>query len=241
MKKEFLTVICAILSFNAFATVHKHVKPFLDFDKDYQMPHKSVSNQYLFVKIEDYRFRPKDQRVVFEEALSLLEEVMNSEEFKLKVLAYKNSSGKREYQKNYLWKDPSQRLTNEDVYNILMEGKEHMIPGTIGEMNIYAKLRICRGWRRHVTVWCRNVIGSTAPYSSEWMTLNWKFYSSFKAHEMVSNIVHEWIHLLGFLHGKVNMREEVPYVVGAIAGQVAEGIMKRRSGYAALKKENFNM
>jgi ssRNA-specific RNase YbeY (16S rRNA maturation enzyme) len=45
---------------------------------------------------------------------------------------------------------------------------------------------------------------------------------------MVANIVHEWLHLLGFLHGEVNMREEVPYVVGSIAGQVAEEYLAAR-------------
>ena len=44
---------------------------------------------------------------------------------------------------------------------------------------------------------------------------------------MVSNIVHEWIHLLGFLHGSKNMNQEVPYVVGRIAGLVAKDILAR--------------
>lgn len=33
--------------------------------------------------------------------------------------------------------------------------------------------------------------------------------------------MHEWIHLLGFLHGKEAPKEEVPYVVGYIAKLIA--------------------
>ena len=160
--------------------------------------------------------------------MSLLEEVVNSEEFRTKVISYQNSSGEREYQKNYIWNDSSQRLTNEDVYNLLMEANEKMVPGTLNEMNIFARLRKCSWSKRKFSVWCRKVIGSTSPRTTPWMVLNWKFYRNYKAHNMVANIVHEWIHLLGFLHGKRNMREEVPYVVGSIAGQVAKGILDNR-------------
>lgn len=45
---------------------------------------------------------------------------------------------------------------------------------------------------------------------------------------MVSNMVHEWIHLLGFLHGDTRITEEVPYVVGGIAGEVAQNLLKPR-------------
>lgn len=228
MKTLFLAIGCALLSFSASATILDTVEPVLTFDHSYEMPYDKVSNQYLAVEIGEYRFKPKKQREIFEVALSLLEETMNSAEFREKVLSYKHSNGKRIYQKNYLWKDKSKRLTNEDVYNILMEANERAIPDTIGTMNIYAKLRKCRGWRKYLHVWCRNVIGSTNPQRSKWMTLNWKFYKRYTAPQMVSNIVHEWIHLLGFLHGKKNMREEVPYVVGKIAGEVAAGILERR-------------
>ena len=59
--------------------------------------------------------------------------------------------------------------------------------------------------------------------------LNWKFYQKYETPQMVANLVHEWIHLLGFLHGNQNMHEEVPYVVGSIAGEVAQNILQRET------------
>jgi len=45
----------------------------------------------------------------------------------------------------------------------------------------------------------------------------------------VNNLVHEWIHLLGFLHGEENMREEAPYVIGRIAQEVSEKVLRKRA------------
>ena len=101
-----------------------------------------------------------------------------SEEFKLKVLSYKRSDGKRLFQKNYLWNNKAQELSNEDIYNILMNADEPAIPGTKGEMNIYSWIKKCKwyDYANPVTnVWCRKVVGSTSPHSSEWIKINYNF------------------------------------------------------------------
>lgn len=213
----------------SYATVLEDVVPTLEFDNHYVEKRDVVTDQHLAVSVEGYKFPEGKQKEKFEKALSLLEDVLNREDFKQMVLSYKNSSGKREYQKNYLWKNSQNKLTNEDVYNIIMTANERMVPGTEGKMNFYARIRRCGWFKRTVSIWCRKVIGSTAPDKSPWMTLNWKFYKNYEPHQMVANIVHEWIHLLGFLHGKLNMREEVPYVVGAIAGKVAKRIINQQN------------
>ncbi len=221
MKLLVGAIIATFIAGNV-ATTHIGVEPTLQYDHHYEIDEKNLSNDFLFVVPEQMNFPNTAQKERYERAQLILETVLNSYEFKRRVLSYKRSSdGKRLYQKNYLWNDSDNRLTNEDVFSLVMKGDEFMLPDTIAEMNLYANVKQCNWFMSRVSVWCRKVIGSTNPGQSKWMTLNWKFYKRFKTSEMVSNIVHEWLHLLGFLHGNVNMREEVPYVVGSIAGQVA--------------------
>lgn len=226
MKKLFIiTFYHCLFILEGFAITLDHVKPVLRFDESY-LRHEEIDHRhYLEVAVEQVFFPTGGQREKFELALLLLEQVLNSDEFKRKVLSYKNGHGKREYQKNYLWDQQDSKLSNEDVYRILMKANEKMIPESLGQMNIYARVRQCGRFQRMFLIWCHRVIGSTDPRKSPWMTLNWRFYKVYEVHNMVANIVHEWIHLLGFLHGKENMNEEVPYVVGAIAGQVAKSIL----------------
>ena len=63
--------------------------------------------------------------------------------------------------------------------------------------------------------------------TSFWITLNWKYYSNMRIEEMTGNIVHEWIHLLGFEHHKGNLDEQVTYVVGEITENMAKEILQR--------------
>lgn len=226
-----LTVTLTFLfafTLNSFAASIDGIEPTLRFDERYDKTTKGFTNNYLNVIVESARFPAGSQEAKFQEALDILPEVMNSDEFRKKVLTFVNSKGENRFNKNYLWKDSTKRLTNEDVYNIIMLGDELMRPDTLGEMNINSYVKKCRFPMSVVHRWCTGVIGSTSPYNSKWMKLNWKFYKRFETHEMVSNIVHEWLHLLGFLHGKTNIREEVPYVVGGIAAQVAKRILEER-------------
>lgn len=216
---------------SVMATTHEDIVPTLQYDENYEVDEKMDNHQYLVVVPEVMEFPESKQKDRFERAQSILETIMNSQDFKIRVLAYKRSlDGKRRYQKNYLWNNSKERLSNEDVFNLIMNGNEFMLPNTLTEMNLNAYVKNCNWFMNKVSIWCRAVIGSTSPSDSKWIKLNWKFYKRFKTSEMVSNLVHEWLHLIGFLHGSENMREEVPYVVGSIAGQVAEEYLEKE-GY----------
>ena len=224
---RIITCLVSLISLNAFATMIEGINPELNFDPNIEMK-SSFTSPRLNVVIENYYFPDGPQRDKFEHALELLDEIMNSEEFKRRVISYVrevNGEWVNSYQKSYLWYNRDEVLSPEDVYNVLMEGNEKMRPSTLAEMNLNSYVKVCRWWEKWST-WCRKVIGSTAPSKSKWIKLNWKFYRKYEVNNMVANMVHEWIHLLGFLHGKDRMREEVPYVVGAIAGQLAAEIIE---------------
>ena len=230
MKTKLLLIMICILPSKLMAYTRADIKPVLIYDEDYAKTHhlELKMNQYLNVVIEDTKFPEHPQEERFHRALNLLEEVLNSAEFKQKVITYiRSSNGKREYQKNYIWNNEDERLSNEEIYNLIMNAEEYMIPNSPEEMNVFAFVKKCR-WYESWRTWCRKVIGSTNPSKSQWMKLNWKFYRDFKTSNMVSNLVHEWLHLLGFLHGREHMREEVPYVVGSIAGEVAQNLLEKR-------------
>ena len=223
---NMMFILAALCMGNTYAETIEGIKPILKYDLNYYSTYnnKNFDSKYLVVVPEKWSFPKGRQYTKFKRALDILPEVMNSEKFKLKVLSYVNSDGKRQFQKNYLWSEKTRRLTNEEVYRLIIEGNEYKRPNSIGEMNLNSYVKICR-WYEQVTTWCRAVIGSTNPSQSKWIRLNWKFYSHYNVDQMVSNLVHEWLHLLGFLHGNKNMREEVPYVVGAIAGEVTKEIL----------------
>lgn len=221
-------LIMLLFSFHALADSHPEVKTKLNYVEDAEYFASKVGTRYLKFVIEDVTFPKGSQKAKFEKALAMMEEVMNSEEFKTRVIGY-TRRGERSYQKNYIWTDSSKLLSNEDIYEVIMNGDEKMRPGTPGEMNFNSWVKQCNVFQS-VTTWCRKVIGSTDPYSSSMIRLNWKFYKSFETPDMVANMVHEWIHLLGFLHGSTRLDEEVPYVVGDIAGEVAREFLKREKG-----------
>jgi len=178
---------------------------------------------YLKVVPEDVVFPPKGQGTVGERqrerlfrTFELLEEIVNSEEFKEKVITYAGPRGKCTsgycYSGNYLWSDGKKRLSNAEIYQTIMNGEEKMRPSTPGEMNLNIK-----SWR----FWGKT-IGSTSPHTSKWIRINWKrYYWRYEVPSMVNNILHEWIHLLGFLHSEDQSRNP-SYVIGRIAQDLVE-------------------
>jgi len=227
---KLITLVALIVfcwSASSFSSVDQSIIPVLNYSHDIESELRQVDNNYLVVVPEINRFPAGSQKQRFEQALNILEEVINSQEFKERVIGYTRANGKRSFQKNYLWRDRTELLTNDKIYSIIMEGDEKMIPSSLGEMNLNSYVKKCNWFMRYARKWCRGVIGSTSPYSSKWISMNWKFYRKYKTSEMVSNITHEWVHLLGFLHGRTNMREEVPYVIGAIASQITREILSR--------------
>jgi hypothetical protein len=235
-----LIILSSLISFSLFATTIEGPEAVLTYSKEVQKSfifNKSADTK-LEVIIENTSFPSrsnlgKAQKKKFVKALSLLEPVLNSAEFKKRVLSYlRPGHTEPGYQKNYLWNNETERLSPSQIYEVIKKADEKMIPNTIAEMNINSWVKVCKWYEKPLT-WCSKVVGSTSPSTSKLIKVNWKFYRKFEANQMVSNLVHEWLHLLGFLHGPSStMRMEVPYIVGQIAGEVAKEMME---GKIALK------
>ena len=218
---KIITIALAIFALNSQASTLDSVKSKVDLN--YAKTHKSqfldIFYGHVNVVREEVRFPAGRQGDRLEDAIDLLYDVINSEEFKRRVLTYTRPNGQRGFSKNYLWNNSDERLSSEEIYQIIMTGDEKMRPGTEGEMNLNIK--------KYGSFWTRfsGVIGWTSPSSSKWINVHWKFYKRYTVDQMVGNLMHEWIHLLGFLHGNEAMHEEVPYVVGGIASEIAREML----------------
>jgi hypothetical protein len=219
MKLKTYILIMSFMALNAAAEIKQDVKVPLQYTDD-RISHDSKShNSYLDIEVESVVYREGNQKEKLKKAFILIDEIVNSVEFKTKVISYMGKKGVQAYSKNYLWSNSKERLSNEDIYDLIMKGDEKMVPDTIGKMNLNVR-RYWSSW------WGRRTIGYTSPGSSKRINVNGRHYKGFEVNQMVGNIVHEWIHLLGFLHGKSNIHEEVPYVVGQIANEMALDILR---------------
>jgi hypothetical protein len=134
-------------------------------------------------------------------AIQLLERVVNSEEFKEAVLNYEYD-GKNQFVQN-------NGMTNEQIYQHLMTGKENLFPEVDLEMDVDVSL-YRQSWGR-----C-SVVGYTTPTSPR-IYVNRCFFNGFELQEVAGNLFHEWIHKMGFGHDyKPTERRpfSVPYALG---------------------------
>ena len=140
-----------------------------------------------------------------ESAFRVLEVAVNTEEFKERVLNFKNSKGERAFASN-------KGLTNEEIYEQFMEGRETLQPETAGEMNFFLRL-YNRPWSQ--------VIGYTSATTNT-ININWRYFRNYAPADVAANLAHEWTHKLGFDHRSASEHDSAPYAIGYIVGDIAK-------------------
>lgn len=178
------------------------VKSFSLQEKGYLSPDSVPTGRLLVVPMQVTGF-DGDKSVKLEMAFRVLEDVVNSEEFKEKVLNFKNRKGERAFASN-------KGLTNEDIYSKFMDGRENLQQDTPNEMNFFLKL-YNRPWSR--------VIGYTSG-STNLININWKYFKGNPIHSVAANLAHEWVHKIGFDHKSASESDSVPYGIGYIVGEL---------------------
>jgi hypothetical protein len=129
------------------------------------------------------------ERQKFSLALKKAEEVMNSQEFKELVLLYPF--------------DQANGYTNQEIYDMIMSGADKF--NTMSDGDIDVQITLYYSWKR--------TIGYT--YPSTWATwVNRRFFSKFDSGEIAGNVVHEYMHNMGFGHRTAKDHDSVPYAVG---------------------------
>lgn len=218
MKKWIFSLSLAVCtSFSFLPSEHQHMidsevahapQVFTETDKQYVAPYTFASN-YLAVKAMKVDGFDATSTVKLEKAFEVLEKVVNSEEFKERVLNFKNSQGLRAFASN-------RNLTNEQIYSQFMDGRETLQAGTPGEMNFFLSLYYKR---------FSKVVGWTNA-SINTININWKFFRNYKAHDVAGNLAHEWTHKLGFGHKSAAEHDSAPYAIGYIVSEMGERYLK---------------
>lgn len=150
-------------------------------------------------KVNMIGFTPEQEEKVIK-ALELIKQVVTSEEFMQRVTD-KRYNGHQ----NYV---DSHGLSNQDIYQKIIDGAEVLYNpeknNTMDlELELYEDLNT-------------KTIGYTYPNVKRiWM--NAKFFNTFQPHQVADNLMHEWLHKLGFKHAvkySPSRSHSVPYSVG---------------------------
>lgn len=204
MKKWIFSL--ALMTSTVMATGTSTVSPNHDDDV---LPESSASS-YLAVKEMEIDGFSGESLTKITHALAILEKVVNSDEFKDRIINFKNSKGERQFASN-------KGLSNEEIYAIFMEGRETLQPNTPGEMNFYLNL---------YNKWWSRVIGYTDGTTNV-ININWKFFKSNSVSDVAANLAHEWTHKIGFDHKSAKERDSAPYAIGYMVGDIAEKMLKK--------------
>ena len=141
-------------------------------------------------------------------AISIIKKVIRSKEFRDRVVGF-TFNGEKAFVDNG-------GLSNDEIYQKLLEGSEDLDPGIDHEMDLDLELYHSR----------RNTVGYTRPDGLRiWM--NSKFFNAYSPAEVAGNIFHEWTHKLGFEHAfyySVSRESSVPYALGYLIEELGKKI-----------------
>lgn len=162
----------------------------------------AAQNFHVNYKLGNFNAGQEDKVVI---AADLIEKVVGSEEFKNAILNH-TYNGKKTFVDN-------RGLSNAEIYKTILEGREKLFPKTDNEMDL------------NIDVFTRSdsTVGYTMPNVIKiWM--NSKFLDKFAPAQVSGNMMHEWLHKLGFDHAYVNNPARpysVPYAVGYLVVSLA--------------------
>jgi hypothetical protein len=167
----------------------------------------AVPNEALTFDINlDMSKFSRDQEDKVLAAAELIKKVVASEEFKSRILNHKYK-GKKTFVDNG-------GLTNAQIYQKILEGSEMLNPGKNNSMDL--ELEAYR--ENNITV------GYTYPSVIRvWM--NTKFLNANTPALVTTNMMHEWLHKLGFKHDVKNTpsrKYSVPYAIGYLVRDLAK-------------------
>ncbi len=161
--------------------------------------------QIFSSNVQFVNFTSEDEAKV-QRALELIKSVVQGEEFRKRVFAH-SYKGKKTFVDNG-------GKTNEQIYQIFLEGAEKLRPEKNSVMDLELEL---------YTNMTTNTVGYTYPSTIRiWM--NRKYFDGYNDSQVARNLFHEWTHKLGFDHAQSATPSRpfsVPYGVGKIIEELA--------------------
>ncbi len=145
------------------------------------------------------------QEAKIQSAERKIRDVIASEAFRTRVLNH-TYKGKKTFVDNM-------GLTNAQIYNKILAGAERLSPSKDNQMDLKIKVYYQNS----------NVVGYTTP-KSDTINMNTKFLNKYSATNVTRNMIHEWLHKVGFDHAKTYSTARdysVPYAIGSIMEKLA--------------------
>ncbi len=148
----------------------------------------------------------REQEEKVKKAVEIIKKVIALKEFRDRVLNY-SYKGINQFHENG-------GMTNGEVYQKLLDGAEKM-GNTTKNNSLDVELELY-----HQTT---NTIGYTYPNTVRiWM--NTKYYNKYTPVKVADNLMHEWMHKIGFTHSVTWSKDRdhtVPYAIGYLIEELA--------------------
>lgn len=158
--------------------------------------------------------------------------ILNKVSFALNHSEFKNAVENFKYYKEYttgrLWWKKIRSIsgnrfletdmTNKEVYEYIIGAAETLNP----EVNNFADMSIVIDESRQVKPFYSSVLGYTYGIVNEQFIYRW-FFNSGSDEKIAENIVHEWLHKMGFQHAYYDYMGRiytVPYAIGKIVSEI---------------------
>lgn len=155
------------------------------------------SSKRLQINIVSNNYSDK-QKVLLNQAISQIDKIWNSENFREKVISKKNYTN-------------SMGRNGVEIYEHLMTGQELANPASINSMDFSVTMYYSR----------KNVVGYTYNSASVVYT-NSKFYDKYGPCDVAKNLSHEWTHQLGYVHSTAKDSNSIPYSIGNIVYEICK-------------------
>lgn len=149
------------------------------------------------------------QRNKFKDALEVVRLVVTTEEFKDRVLNHKYNGVKQFANNN--------GLSNAQIYKKILEAAETFKLAKNNTMDMGVELYTAS----------TNVVGYTYPTSTQ-IWVNTKYFNVYSAAGVAHNLVHEWLHKIGFGHDSSSTSRRpysVPYAIGYIVKDIGQDFL----------------
>jgi hypothetical protein len=147
------------------------------------------------------------------EAIKLIKTVIQDHEFERRVKNF-NFQKKNSFHEN-------NGLSNEEIYQKIMNGAEK-----IGDEEVNHRMDVELELYEHPS----RTIGYTYPDTKR-IWINRKYFKYYRLNQVANNLMHEWMHKLGFNHDtKWSMEREytVPYAIGNIFEEIINEKLSQR-------------
>ncbi len=149
------------------------------------------------------------QKTKLNKALEIIKLVIATDEFRTKILNHKYG-GKKTFVDNGGY-------SNAQIYQKILDGAEKLQPTKDNEMDLEIEMYYESS----------SVVGYTMTNSKR-IWVNTKFFNNYTAAGVAHNLMHEWLHKLGFKHNAnyTSSRDySVPYAIGDLVGEIGKDFL----------------